>query len=29
MENLEIFSDEFKKCESIENLFEREWCCAI
>ena len=29
MENLEIFRNEFKNCESIENLFEREWCYAI
>ena len=25
MENLEIFRNEFKKSESIKNLFEREW----
>ena len=29
MENLGNFRNEFKKCESIENLFEREWCYAI
>ena len=29
MENLEIFRNAFKKCESIENLFETEWCYAI
>ena len=29
MENLEIFRNEFKKYESIENLFEREWYSAI
>ena len=29
MENLEIFRNEFKNCESIENLFEREWCYVI
>ena len=29
MENLEKFRNEFKKCESIKNLFGREWCYAI
>ena len=29
MENLENFGNEFKKCESIENFSEREWCYAI
>ena len=29
MENLENFRNEFKKCGSIENLFEREWYYAI
>ena len=29
MENLGNFRNEFKKCESIENLFEREWCYEI
>ena len=29
MENLENFRNEFKKCESIKNLFEREWYYAI
>ena len=29
MENLENFRNEFKKCESIKNLFDREWCYAI
>ena len=29
MENLGIFRNEFKKCESIKNLFGREWCYTI
>ena len=29
MENLEIVRNEFKKCESVKNLFKREWCYAI
>ena len=29
MENLEIFRNEFKKCESMEKFFEREQCYAI
>ena len=29
MENPKIFRNESRKSESIENLFEREWCYAI